>query len=168
MTDAPQPGPMPMYPTADAPPPRKSNTLKIVLIVIAACIVAMVLLIGGCFLLVNNATKDAQKVSDDFVAAVQAGDGAKAYSYTSPAFREATTQDQLDQLVQELSKLVGKDKASPNGKGINSSTDNGTIAVFTYKLGPLYFKTQIRDEDDGGWKVMNFRSSRKALDTTIE
>ena len=52
------------------------------------------------------------------------------------------------------------------------STENGKIAVFVYDMkgtngGPVYFKTQIRDED-GSWQVMNFRSSESPLTTDVE
>ena len=134
--------------------------------------VLFALLIGGCFLLVNESTKDAQKVSDDFVAAVQAGDGAKAYSLTSPTFRAASSEEDLDALVKQLSGLVSKDKVSPSGKSINASTNAGNVAVFTYKLkgtngGSVYFKTQVHD-DDGGWKVLGFRSAETPLNTDVE
>jgi hypothetical protein len=171
MTAPHEPAPAPPFTPPPAPP--KKRRWGLIIGIVVAAIVAIIVVIGvGAFLLVNESTKDAQKVSDQFVAAVQAGDGAKAYSLTGPAFRAATKEDQLDQLVQQLSTLVTKDKVSPNGKAISASTENGKIAVFTYTLkgtggASIYFKTQIRDED-GGWQVMNFRSSEKKLDTEIE
>ena len=33
--------------------------------------------------------------------------------------------------------------------------------------GPLYFKTQIRDEE-GRWQVMSFRSSQSEISTDVE
>jgi hypothetical protein len=153
-------------------PPKKTRWGLIIGIVVAAVVAIIVVIVVVAVLLVNGTTKDAQKVSDQFVTAVQAGDGAKAYALTGPAFRAATTQEQLDELVTNLSKLVTKEKVSPSGKAINASTSNGKIAVFTYTLkgsggGNVYFKTQIRDED-GGWQVMNFRSSETKLDTEVE
>jgi uncharacterized membrane protein YvbJ len=171
MTSAPEPAPAPIFSQQQAPPPRrKRSTLKIVLIIVAAVVAAIVVLIVALVLLVNGSTKDAQKVSDQLVTAVQTGDGAKAYALTSPTFRAATKQADLDALVKQLSTLVTKDKVSPSGKAINASTENGKIAVFVYKMKgtsgkPVYFKTQIRDED--GWKVMNFRSSESALTTEV-
>ena len=171
---APEPAPAPPY--EEMPPPSqppKRRTGRIILIVLGAMFVALVLLIGGCFLLVNESTKDAQKVSDEFVAAVQAGDTAKAYSLTSPSFRAATSEADTAEFVKSISALVSKEPVSPTGKAINTSTDNGKIAVFTYKLKPaqgngtVYFKTQIRDEQ-GRWQVMNFRSAETALNTDVE
>ena len=145
--------------------------MKIILIVVAAVIALIVVLIVALVLLVNGSTKDAQKVSDQLVTAVQTGDTAKAYALTGPTFRAATKQADLDELVKRLSTLVTKDKVSPSGKAINASTENGKIAVFTYTMKgtsgkPVYFKTQIRDED--GWQVMNFRSSESTLTTEVE
>jgi len=79
---------------------------------------------------------------------------------------------ELTELVKGLSTLVTKDKTSPKSKSINVSTDNGKIAVFVYTMDgtsgkPVYFKTQIRDED-GTWQVMSFRSSESQLTTDIE
>jgi hypothetical protein len=174
MTSAPEPAPEPMYQQPPPPPPKKGiGATKIVLIVLAGFFVLLVLFVGGCFLLVNGTTKDAQKVSDDFVVAVQNGDGAKAWSLAGPTFRAATTEAELTELVKRLSGLVTKDKVSPSAKGINASTDTGKIAVFVYKLkgtgqpATVWFKTQIREED-GKWQVLSFRSAESELNTDIE
>jgi len=148
------------------------STLKIVLIVVGSAVALGVAVIVGLVLLVSNSTGDAQKVSDQLVTAVQNGDGKAAYVLTGPSFRKATTEAQLSELVTRLSSLVTKDKVSPKGKAINASTNNGKIAVFTYTMkgtsgSPIYFKTQIRDED-GRWQVMNFRSSETELGTDVE
>jgi hypothetical protein len=169
MTTAPESTPAPSY----APPPRKKRrTGRIILIVVAAVVALVIALVAGLFLLVNESTKDAQKVSDQLISAVQAGDGAKAYALTGPSFRAATTEADLTALVKNLSTLVTKEQRSPDQKAINASTDNGKIAVFVYTMdgtsgSPVYFKTQIRDEE-GRWQVMNFRSSETALNTEVE
>jgi uncharacterized membrane protein YvbJ len=172
MTSAPEPAPAPMSFQQESPPPRKKRSaLKIILIVVAAVIALIVVLIVALVLFVNGSTKDAQKVSDQLVTAVQTGDTAKAYALTGPTFRAATKEADLDALVQRLSTLVTKNKVSPSGKAINASTENGKIAVFVYTMKgtsgkPVYFTAQIRDED--GWKVMNFRSSESKLTTEVE
>ena len=169
MTISPEPAPAPAF---VQPPPRPKRRRKIILIVIAAVIALIV--IGGLaiYLVVNQSTKDAQKVSDQLVAAVQKGDGAAAYALTAPSFRAATTEAQLTELVKNLSTLVTRDKSSANSKAISVSTDNGKIAVFLYTMkgtsgAPIYFKTQIREED-GRWQVMSFRSSESKLTADIE
>src|SRR4051794_10153643 len=170
MTVTPEPAPVPRF---SPPPPRpKRRTGRIILIVVAALVALVVVLVIGAFLLVSESTKDAQKVSDQLITAVQAGDGAKAYALTGPSFRAATTEAELTELISGLSTLVTKDKRSPDGKAISASTESGKIAVFTYTMKgtngkPVYFKTQIRKED-GRWQVMSFRSSEKKLTTDIE
>jgi hypothetical protein len=155
------------------PPTRpKRRWGRIVLVVAAAAIALIVALVVALVLFVNASTKDAQKVSDQLVTAVQSGDGAKAYALTSPSFKEVTTQAQVTELAQRVSKLVSHDKRSPDGKAISASTDSGKIAVFTYTLKgvggkPVYFRTAIRDED-GGWQVLSFQSSEKKLSTDLE
>ena len=125
MTTSPEPAPAIVEP---APRPKRSR-LKIVLIVIAALIAVIIAIGVGAFLLVNNSTKDAQKISAQLVTAVQNGDGAAAYALTGPSFRAATNEAQLSELVTNLSSLVTKDKSSPNSKAISVSTDNCKIAV---------------------------------------
>jgi hypothetical protein len=172
MTSAPEPAPAPMPFEQQSPPERKKRSaLKIILIVVAAAIALIVVLIVALVLFVNGSTKDAQKVSDQLVTAIQTGDTETAFTLTSPTFRAATKPSDFDELIKRLSTLVIKDKVSPSGKSINTSTDNGKIAVFTYTMTgtngkPVYFKTQIRDED--GWKVMSFRSSATPLTTEVE
>ncbi|MBE2320887.1 hypothetical protein DVA67_033325 [Solirubrobacter sp. CPCC 204708] len=171
MSSAPEPAPAPMYPPPPQQPPKR-RTGRIILIVVSVVVVSFIALIAGLFLLVNESTEDAQKVSDELVTAVQAGDGAKVYSLTGPSFRAATNEQQTTELVDQVAPLVTKARKSPDGKAINSSTENGTIAVFTYTMDgtsgePVYFKTQIRDEE-GRWQVMNFRFAETELSTEIE
>ncbi len=170
MSITPEPAPAPELPPSEAPPKRRRG--KIILIVIAGVIGLIALLGVAAFVLVNQSTEDAQKVSDQLVTAVQQGDGAAAYALTGPAFREATAEPELTELVKGLSTLVTKKETSPKSKSINVSTDTGKIAVFVYTMDgtggkPVYFKTQIREED-GQWKVMSFRSSESQLTTEVE
>ena len=170
MSFAAEPAPDPMY--APPPPRRKRKMWKIVLIVVAAVIALIVVGIVALVLFVSGSTKDAQKVSDQFVVAVQNNDQSGALALTGKGFRTATTPQELSQLMQQISSVVTKDKVSPTAKAINASTKSGKVAVFTYTLngkgrGPVYFKTEIRDED-GGWKVLSFRVSETELNTDLE
>lgn len=176
MTSAFEPAPEgPMYPPPPPPPeqPKQRSAVKIILLVVGVLFVLMALLIGGCFLLVNESTKDAQVVSDDLVAAIQTGDGAKAWSLAGPTFRGVTNEEELTQLVKQLAPLVAKDKVSPKKKFISASTDTGKVAVFVYEMKPasgdgeIWFKTQIRDEN-GKWQVLSFRSAESELNTDVE
>lgn len=154
------------------PEGRPKSKRKVILIVIAALIALLIVAGLGIYLVVDKSTEEAQKVSDQLITTIQNGDGAAAYALTGPSFRAATTEAQLTELVKNISPLVTKDKPSTNQKSINVSTANGKIAVFVYKMtatagGPIYFKTQIRDEDDR-WQVMSFRSSLSPISTDVE
>ena len=93
MTATPEPASAPPF---SPPPPRpKRRTGRIILIVVAAVVALVVVVVIGAFLLVSQSTKDAQKVSDALITAIQTGDGAKAYSLTGPSFRAATTEADL-------------------------------------------------------------------------
>jgi hypothetical protein len=169
MTTMPQPAPAPPY---SQPPAPKRRWGRIIAIVVAGVVALIIALVAAVFLLVNESTEDAQKVSDQLITAVQSGDGSAAYALTGPAFREATTEAELTEFVKGLSTLVTKDQRSPSGKAISVSSENGKIAVFIYTMkgtggSPVYFKTQIREED-GRWQVMNFRSSETELTTDVE
>lgn len=168
MTISPQPPPAPVF---VQPAKRPKRARKLLLIAIAA-LIALAAIVGlGIYLVVDQTTEEAQKVSDQLVAAVQRGDGAAAYALTGPSFRSATTERQLSDLVKNLSTLVTQ-KRSVKEKSINVSTGSGKIAVFVYTMnatggGSIYFKTQIRKED-GRWQVMSFRSSRSELGADVE
>ena len=124
MSAAPEPETQPQF---SPPPPRKRRTGRIILLIVGGLITLFVVIGVGLFLLVNESTKDAQKVSDQLVGAVQAGDGAKAYALAGPSFRAATTEAELTGLVKNLSTLVTREKSSPDGKAITASTDSGKI-----------------------------------------
>jgi hypothetical protein len=154
-------------------PARKSHRTRNIILIILAGLIGIAILIGvTIWLVVGKSTAEAQKVSDQLITAVQNGDGPAAYALTGPSFREATSEEELTELVTGLSTLVTKDEVSPSGKSINVSTGSGKIAVFTYTMdgtrdGSVYFKTQIRDEE-GRWQVMSFRSSETELGTDVE
>src|SRR4051794_35559745 len=113
MTSAPEPAPPPPTYSQQPPARKKWGPLKIILLVLAILVSLIILVGGGLFLLVRESTADAQKVSDDFVTAIQQGDGAKAWSLAGPTFRGSMSQADLDALVKQLSPLVTKDPVSP-------------------------------------------------------
>ena len=166
--------PAPTFPPPHPPaaPPKQRRWGRIILIVGAAVVALIVALVVGLLAFVNSATKDAQKVSDQLVTAIQTGDGAKAYALAGADFREITTEKEVAELATGLSQLVTREKASPDGKAISASTDRGKVAVFTYTLEgtsgqPVYFKAQVH-EQDGRWRVLSFKSSDKKLAAEVE
>jgi hypothetical protein len=136
---------------------------------IAAAVV--VVFVGGVFALVSLTTKDAKQVADRFVTAVQRDDGPAAYKLTSSQFRHATQRATVTALVDRLAPLVTA-KRSLVDRSINAGTSYGKIAVFVYRMGArqggsIYFRTQLQ-KDGGSWRIMNFRSSRSALEAKVE
>src|SRR3954453_293841 len=171
MTASPEPAPAQPF-TPPPAPPKKTRWGLIIGIVVAAVVAVIAVIVVVTVLLVNGTTKDPQKVSDQFVVALQNGDGAKADALTGPAFRANTSRAEGDELAKTMATIATKAKVSPNGKAISASTENGKIAVFTYTMKgyqnvPLYWKTEVREED-GGWRVFGFRSSTKKLGTDVE
>ncbi|RKQ87413.1 hypothetical protein C8N24_5434 [Solirubrobacter pauli] len=164
--------PAPSFPPAQPPAPRKRSWVKIGLIIGASVIAAIVALVVALVLFVNASTKDAQTVSDQLVAAVQTGDGAKAYALGGADFRAVATEADVNAIVERISPLVSGAKVSLDGKSINAGTDHGKVAVFNYTLTGgkqprVYFKTQIQ-ESDGAWKVLSFRSADGPLSSDVE
>lgn len=162
--------PAPSFPAPQ--PPAKRRWGKIVLIVGASVIALIAALVVALVLFVNATTKDAQKVSDQLVTAVQTGDGAKAYALGGADFRAVATEADVVSIVERISPLVAGAKVSLDGKSINAATDHGKVAVFTYTLKGgkqprVYFKTQIQ-EKDGAWRVLSFRSADNPLSTDVE
>lgn len=145
---------------------RFPKWLKIVVIIVLVFIVIIVV----AAVTATTATKAPQKVSDQFVNYVQAGDTSAAYALTSKTFQQATTQDQLDQLVKRVGpQLQGEEKVS--GRAIEKSTGVPQTAVLVYDVktsnDTKYIKVELQKSGDV-WQVINFRSSDKPLDTTVE
>ncbi|MBE2315277.1 hypothetical protein DVA67_004780 [Solirubrobacter sp. CPCC 204708] len=163
--------PAPSFPPAPAPAPKR-RWGRIALIVGGVMIATLAAIVVALVLFVNASTKDAQKVSDQLVTAVQTGDAAKAYALGGADFRTVATEADVKAIVEQISPLVTREPVSPNGKSINASTDRGKVAVFTYKLdgngrAPVYFQTQIQ-ETDGAWRVLSFRSADNPFSTELE
>ncbi len=164
----------PEAPTIGPPhrPPGKRSVGKIIAVVAAAVVAVVVALIVGIVLLVDNSTGDAQRVSDQFVAALQRGDGAAAYKLTGPSLRAEADESKISELAHTMATLVGKQKRSPSAKAISANSERGQVAVFMYTMRAyadmeLFWKVQVRDED-GAWKVMAFRTATEPLGTDVE
>lgn len=143
--------------------PKWLKIVGIVVLVIIALIVAIVIT-------TTAATKAPQKVSDQFVNEVQAGNANAAYALTSETFKEATSAEQLDDLIQQVGPLlVGEEKVT--GRAIQKATGTPQTAVLVYEVetadGTNYMKIQLQKSGDV-WQVISFRSDDAPLDTSIE
>lgn len=122
--------------------------------------------------IVNSATKDAQKVSDQIVNDIQSRNVGSLYSQASDAFKQAATQEDLTAVVSNAAPaLQGDEKVT--GKKIAAETGNAKHALFSYSVatsnGTRYMRV-ILEDDNGTWKLYNFKydDSPISLDTSDE
>lgn len=140
------------------------------LLIVGGIIVALAAVLAVVFVVVTNATEAPRKVSDQFVNDIQSSNTGAAYALTSKAFQQATTEEQLDQLVKKVGPaLQGEETIS--GRVIKKSTAGVPSAALVYSVkttnGTKYMKVVLQ-EVDNVWQVVNFRSSDQAIDATIE
>jgi hypothetical protein len=160
------PQPMqPDYQAATLPKTKKIPTwVKILFIVI----ILLIALVGGLAVIVNNATKNAVKVSNQFVADVQVNNDNAAYGLTAPAFKKADTQGQFTQIISNV-YLALQGPVSVTGKTINKTGGQPDQAVIVYSVktsaGTKYIQTVLQDNTT--WQVLAFRSSDKPFSLTL-
>jgi hypothetical protein len=142
---------------------RSFKGLKIFLIVVAV----IVLFFVGVFLITNQATKGAVTVSDKLIADLQNNDESAAYSLTSTAFRQTTSDSDLKQLFDRISPTL-QGKAKVTAKAFNKTAGHPTQAVIVYAIdtadGTKYVRVSL--QDNSPWQVIGFRSSASRLDTS--
>lgn len=156
-------------PTNNNQPSSKKSLpkwLKIILGIIGVILIIIVVAITAAYF----GTKAPQKISDKFIDDIQAADTSSAYALTSSAFKQATSQDQLDQLIQNISPL-SKGNEKVTGRSIEKSTGSPETAAIVYEIkndsNTLYIRT-ILQKNDGEWQVVNFRSSETPLEAVVE
>lgn len=155
-------------PMETAPQKRRiPKWLKVVGVIVAAFIV---LIVAGV-LVANIATRAPQKVSDQFISDIQAGNTPAAYALTSKAFQQTTSQDQLNTIIEQVGPVL-KGQVKVTGRNIQKSTGIPTTSVLVYtdktsSNGTHYIKTELQ-KNSGVWQIINFRSSATPLSTTVE
>lgn len=147
-----------------------SKIIKIAAIVIGSFMVIVVLFIVAVFLLVGNKTKDAEKVSNQFVNNLQAGDSDAIYAQTTPSFKKITSSDTNKQFVDTISPAIqGEEKIT--GRKIQSSAGNKSFTSIVYDIdtakGTSYLRI-VMEKDNDTWKVLNFRASETRLEAIVE
>lgn len=165
--------PQPVSPAPSAPgvaTPPKKHFLKWILIVGGIVVAAIIALVITIFFVTIAATKAPQKVSDQVVNAIQAGNTSAVYNLTSDSFKRVTTEDRLNGIVEQISPaLQGEEKVT--GRAIEKVSGNPPTAVIVYTIdtskGKAYMKVELQKSDDV-WQVINFRSSEKPLKTEVE
>lgn len=170
-----QPTDNPVGPTgstepAQVPAPPRKKRFPVWLKIIVGIVVVFAALMIALFILAGAVTKAPQKISDQFINDVQSANTAAAYSRTSVSFQKATTQEDLEQVITRISPLLqGEEKIS--GRALEKNSGSPKTAVFVYDVstanGTKYIKIVLQ-EDDSGWKVVNFRSSDSILEAKVE
>jgi hypothetical protein len=155
--------PQPGYPLMPPPSTKKS---RIVLKVLGGIIIlAVVFLIIGIFVL-NQSTKDAEVVSNKFLADIQSNNASAAYGLTTPTFQKIESESKLADLFSQISPdLKGSD--SVVGKAVYKTSGSPDEAVLVYKVkistGTNYIRFVLLDNKP--WQVLNFRASSTLLNT---
>lgn len=133
--------------------PKKS---KKVLVIILAVVLSFIGLIVAIILIVNSATKEPLKVSNDFLNAFSSQDAQTVYGLTSNKFQETITIEEFETFQNEY-KGMNLDQAKVTGKSI-SSTNSVTIASFTYSLtyeSEIYSIQIELVEQEEDWKIQS-------------
>ncbi|HSX05709.1 MAG TPA: hypothetical protein VLF69_04530 [Candidatus Saccharimonadales bacterium] len=145
---------------------RIPTWLKVVGIIAVIFIVAIIVAV----IVATTATKAPQKISDQFVNDLQSSNSSAAYALTSKTFQQATTEEQLDNIIQRVGPVLqGQEKVT--GRAIEKSAGMPETAVLVYTVktsnGNKYIRTELQ-KSGGVWQVINFRSANNPLDTTVE
>lgn len=167
--------PAPADPTTTAaiPPatPKKGMPTVVKVILIVSAVVFVLLAVGGfaLFKFAGNTFRDVDKVSNALVNSIQANDTNAAYALTTNAFQEATSQEDLNALIEDIAPTV---QSNEKITGRKLETQNGvTRAAVVYSIpsdnGTQYIRVVLEKEGDN-WKVLNFVNSKNSLTATIE
>ncbi|MGB4758444.1 MAG: hypothetical protein WBP26_00110 [Candidatus Saccharimonadales bacterium] len=156
----------PVAPQVSPAKKRFPTWLKIISIVVVVLVAAAIIVA----VVVTGATKAPQKVSDQFVNELQAGNTSAAYALTSESFQEATSEEQLDNIIKQVSPAIrGEEKITERFIGKTLGSPETVVLVYTINTsnGSVYIKTQLQKNDDT-WKIINFRSDDDPLEAKIE
>lgn len=147
--------------------PAKSNKnkpmpkfLKVILAIFAG-IVGFVVVMGVIFYM---ASSGATKASDEFLNAMQAGDGTTAYSLFSAEAKEIVPEDEFIAAVDQAGPILDTEerKVSTN---VSAESDSDTEALVVYEIdgtdGVTYIFAVNMVKEDGDWKVLRFDSDVK-------
>lgn len=164
---APQTYETPVSSQPSAPEKKPKNKL---LVIVGAVVLGLLALFAALYFFVFSATSGATKVSDQFVAAIQKEDAAAAYALTSDAFKEATTQTEVESIFASVSPALQGSTSNNDRKVESRNGKTYSAIVYTVKTkdsGDKYIRV-VLEKVGNDWKVINFRSSATKLEATIE
>lgn len=143
--------------------------LKLVLAVVVTFLVAM----GAVFIFLMQGTQAAEKVSNQFIEALQANKTSDAYVLTAQAFKDSTTEEQLGEIIARISPLLQGESKTIVGRKVAKSSAGVETAAIVYEITinsntKRYVRVVMRNTSGGTWQVLNFRSSDTSLSAEIE
>lgn len=166
----PQPMPAPMSPMPEAAPKKgMPKLLKIALIVGGVFVTLFIGLFVLLFVVLANSSKAIIQVSDAAISDIQGNDPSGLYTITTSEFQTATSQDELDAILEKTSPaLQGTAKVTTtNVQSINGVEQAAVVYTISTSGGDRYVKVTLQKDGDA-WKILGFRSSATPLDGTIE
>lgn len=115
------------------------------------------------FVVVQNiATKNTVKVSDQFVADIQADNENAAWALTSPAFQKTTSQASFTQAISAISPgLQGTATISSNGKNLVPGGQAMIVYTISGSSGDKYMKIALKNNKP--WQVNAYTTSAMPL-----
>ncbi|MFZ1802047.1 MAG: hypothetical protein WAW62_00010 [Candidatus Saccharimonas aalborgensis] len=140
------------------------------LVVLISVIFGLLIVGGVIFVVVMNMTDAPKKVSDEFVNDVQSANTEAAYALTSEGFRGATSKDDLDAIIKQVSPaLQGEEKTTARSVEAAAGSSQKAVIVYTVDTssGTKYIRV-ILEKNGDNWRVMSFRSSNSSLEAKIE
>lgn len=109
--------------------PKKSNKVLLIILISLFVFFGFIALI---FFIVNSATKEPFKASNEFLTAFTTEDAQTVYDSTSTQFQAAVSLEEFESF-QDKYMVMGLDKAKVTGKSIQTTNDS-TTATLTYSL----------------------------------
>lgn len=168
-----QPVPGQPVPPAPQPAPAKSGFPKWLLFVIIGIVSLFVLIIVMVLVILkaaSSSTAAPAAVGDKLLSSIQADDSNAVYALASDSFKTATSQSDTKSLVDGIAPDL---KGTSTITGRKVETSNGkSLASIVYKVnstsGDSAYLRVVLEKSGSDWKVVNFRTSKTALDATIE
>lgn len=138
---------------------KPTNIKKIIMIALGVVVVLIILLL----VIINMVTSGSVKVSNQFMNAVQARQGAVAYGLFSSEAQKAVTQEQLSTAIDRVGPILNT-KEKMVSKEVSAETGTQSKAKVVYEVkgtdGNTYTITIDLIKEGDAWKVLNFDSKK--------
>jgi len=140
---------------------KKPANLKKIIAISAAVVVALIVIVVVLLILVTSGPK---KVADSLVKDIQTKNAAAAYNLFAAEAKTQMPQDQFKQIVDQIGPILN---GKPQNQSSETSGEAGSAATATVvylikgKDGNTYKFTVNLTKENGGWKVLNFTSTKQ-------